>query len=86
MAFQSLTEAIESAEARHEPPDLSNQAKYYLECMLSRFHCVEFGPSDTIEDRRFEHNPVLRELETEYEELEKMRIADPVRGRLDRFG
>jgi hypothetical protein len=84
--FRSLTDALESEEARREQPDPVNQARYYLECMLSKLHGVTFGPYDAIEDNRFEGSPLVRKLASSYHELEKRRIADAAHGRLDSFG
>jgi hypothetical protein len=85
MQFGSLREALESPAARREHPDLTNQARYYLECMLSRLHGISFGPSDALEDKLLEQSTSVMELKSAYYELERSRIADPAYGRLDRF-
>ncbi len=82
----SLSEGLASIDAGPDDPDLAHQAAYYLECTLSRLHGVRFGRFDSIQDRRFERIRAVRELESAYRDLESRRIADPIRGRLDRFG
>ena len=84
--FDSLRLALESADARLGRPDLPNQARYYLECMLAKLHGVTFGADDAIEDKWFEHDSSVVGLANPFAELENQRIADPGLGRLDRFG
>ena len=84
--FRSLSDAIESAEAQRDPPDLVNQARYYLECTLARLHGLRFGPYDAIEDTGFARSPEVLGLRDSLERLERERIADPKFGLLDRFG
>ena len=67
-------------------PDPANQAKYYLECTLSKLHGVRFGPDDHVEDPRYEDTTEVRGIGESLERLERQRIADPKFGSLDRFG
>jgi hypothetical protein len=86
LRFQSLREALGSPEARARQLDLKNQAAYYLECQLARLHGVSFGSWDSIEDRWFEEAPQYGALADGYYALERGRIADPSKGRLDCLG
>ena len=85
LRFDSLYDALESEYARRESVDLTNQAKYYMECILARLHGVTFGPNDSIEDKEFERTPVLLNLVNAFTELETRRIADPALGSLSHF-
>jgi len=85
-AYRSLQEAIGSPEAKARHLDLTSQAVYYLECQLAKLHGVTFGPGDTVEDRWFEHSSPFGSLVDRYQAEERLRIADPSKGRLDRFG
>ncbi|MDG6900281.1 MAG: hypothetical protein JRM88_06950 [Nitrososphaerota archaeon] len=83
---RSMSDALASRVARLRRPDLTNQAKYYLECTLSRLHGVRFGPDDRVEDSRYENAKEVLEIRESLEKLERQRIADPKLGLLDRFG
>jgi hypothetical protein len=84
--YDGLSEALVSPEAMRYKPDLVNQAKYYLECILAKLHGVNFDNSeDLIEDQEYARRPEVRKIESSFMELEKRRIADPNLGRLDRF-
>lgn len=85
--YGSLIEALSSPEAQEKKPDLENQAKYYLECVLAKLHGVKFdSPSDFIEDKAYVLRPEVKELLASFTKLEKERISDKEFGRLDRFG
>ena len=84
--FQSLSEALDSREAKRGRVDLASQAAYYLECTLAEMHGVSFGPLDAIKDEAFEASPPVRALADSYRNLERQRIADPLRGHLNRLG
>ena len=84
--FRSLTEALESPEGLRRKPDLGNQARYYLECVLAKHHGVLFGTGDSVEDQRFEQTPEFQKIVNELTGSEIARLADPAYGRFDRFG
>ena len=85
--YRSLSEALGSPEAARKKPDLANQARYYVECMLGRLHGVSFAnQNDLLEDRVYAKRPEVREIRTSLTRLERERIADPALGLLDRFG
>lgn len=84
--FRSLSEALESPEGLRRKPDLRNQARYYLECVLAKHHGVRFGTGDSIEDDRFEQSSEYQEIVGGLMESESARLKDPAFGRFDRFG
>lgn len=84
--FRSLTEALQSPDGQRRGPDLRNQARYYLECVLAKHHGVRFGTGDAVEDDRFEQTTEFQGLAGEMTRLELARLADPALGRFDRFG
>ena len=83
---RSISDALASRVASPRRSDLTNQAKYYVECTLSRLHGVRFGPDDCVEDLRYEDTKEVLEIRESFEKLERQRIADPKLGLLDRFG
>ena len=83
--YRSMSDALASRGAEQRTPDPANQAKYYLECTLSKLHGVRFGPDDHVEDPRYEDTREVREISESLERLERHRIADPRFGSLDRF-
>ena len=85
--YQNLSEALASPEAIRKKPDLVNQAKYYLECVLAKFHGVSFdNPNDFLEDQGYALSPEVQRIQDSFAKLEKERIRDTRFGRLDRFG
>lgn len=84
--FDSLKDALESEYARRASVDITNQAKYYLECILAKLHQVAFGANDALEDKAFERIPAFLELVNSFTDREVRRIASSALGPLDRFG
>ena len=84
-SFRSLHEALESHDPVLGGPNLTNQAKYYLECMLAKLHGVTFGPDDAIEDAQFEKSSAFVDLVESYATKERELISNPEFGRLDRY-
>jgi hypothetical protein len=83
--FHSLSEALASPEARQKKPDLSNQARYYLECTLAKLHGINFDdPNDFLEDRKYALCSEVKEIQDSFSKLELERISKF--GRLDKFG
>ncbi len=84
--FASIRDALDSAAREGEIPDAMDQARYYLECRLARFHGVRFGPGDRVVDRAYERRAIVRALAATLLPAERAHIEDPGRGRLDRLG
>lgn len=80
--FPSLSDAIGRQTTEGRRLDRENQARYYLECTLSRLHGVRFGPDDYIIDEQFEATPEVQRLTPAYTARERSLIADPSLGNL----
>jgi hypothetical protein len=86
LKIRSLWEVLTTGTSPLYRPDLDNQARYYLECLMATQHGVEFGPHDTLRDPAFERAPPVIRRWREYAELEQSRISDPRYGRFDQLG
>jgi hypothetical protein len=84
--FPSLSDALHSVAGSRYLPDRTSQARYFLECTLSRLHGVTFGPHDALEDPEFAKSSEVTALQDSLRTFEREHIAHPGFGLLDRRG
>jgi hypothetical protein len=73
--YRSVSEALASIEAASRRPDLINQAKYYLECTLSRLHGINFDSlGDFLLDEGYCKTKEVLDLEGSMKDLEQQQI------------